>query len=694
MSKKNTKYQITILTISIIFWIYLLGINYISPLNIEWLSSGDLSTYQLGWQYFREDIWRFPLGINPNYGIYSDSNIIYSDSVPLFAITFKLFDTFLPSKFQYFSLWILTCIYLQLLLSYKILFIKSNDERFSFIGSLFFLTSTIFLHRLGIHLSLMAHWIILFGIFIEISSPNKKNLYRLVIVSLSITIHFYFTLILLILFSVNDLLKVIENRNLLLIKFKNLVLLLILSITLMYILGYFSIKLDDGLGWGYGYYNLNLNSFFNPGGFNNNLDFSWSNFLKPLNYQNGEIEGFSYLGISGIIFFVLFLINLFNKKYLIFYNSKGWVFLILPFLLISISNNINFGETNLMYVELNKYIYAVTSIFRASGRMIWPIYYFIFLVGIIFIFNFFKSKSSLILSILFIFQLFDIQSGIKNYQMGSQYYESSQKISSKFWNNLSSQFDNIFLLETKNQSEIYHKFSGYLLNEKFKKTDLVNLARINRDKTVSANYSIVDKMKNQEIDVFNNSIFLSDNYNYVSYIKYLFKNKIYIYLRDGIWLISGEKIKLLDNDDSELVYTSKTKLSNNNLEFNNNLFLPAIGWNISKNIKGYELDGYYGAILISLPDLDCFKLNKIKFKLDKFYEKKNESINFSISEGQNIRRFDTNNLEDVVIEINCRKNNTYNFEFKIDNPLSKFDLREGLNRNKKSFTLKSISILK
>ena len=89
MSKKNTKYQITILTISIIFWIYLLGINYISPLNIEWLSSGDLSTYQLGWQYFREDIWRFPLGINPNYGIYSDSNIIYSDSVPLFAITFK-----------------------------------------------------------------------------------------------------------------------------------------------------------------------------------------------------------------------------------------------------------------------------------------------------------------------------------------------------------------------------------------------------------------------------------------------------------------------------------------------------------------------------------------------------------------------------------------------------------------------------
>ena len=66
----------------------------------------------------------------------------------------------------------------------------------------------------------------------------------------------------------------------------------------------------------------------------------------------------------------------------------------------------------------------------------------------------------------------------------------------------------------------------------------------------------------------------------------------------------------------------------------------------------------------------------------------------SISEGHSIKRFDTDNLENIIIEINCKKNNTYNFEFKIDNPLSKFDLREGLNRNKKSFTLKSMSILK
>ena len=81
-------YHLLFLVISIISWVYLLGFDYINPTNVSWLNSGDLSTYQLGWEYFRNDKWRFPIGLNPNYGIYSDSNIVYSDSIPIFAIFF------------------------------------------------------------------------------------------------------------------------------------------------------------------------------------------------------------------------------------------------------------------------------------------------------------------------------------------------------------------------------------------------------------------------------------------------------------------------------------------------------------------------------------------------------------------------------------------------------------------------------
>ena len=185
-----SSYHVVLLAISTLFWIYLIGLEYANPINLKWLNSGDLSTYQLGWQYFREDTWRFPIGLNPNYGINSDSNIVYSDSIPLFAIIFKIFNFFLPNNFQYFSIWILLCLYLQVFFAYKIIFSETKNNLFSIVGSLFFLFASILIHRSGIHLSLLAHWLILSGIYIEISNHKKKNLFRLINLVLSVSIHF------------------------------------------------------------------------------------------------------------------------------------------------------------------------------------------------------------------------------------------------------------------------------------------------------------------------------------------------------------------------------------------------------------------------------------------------------------------------------------------------------------------------
>ena len=163
----HLKYQLFIIAISISFWIYLLGPNFINPTNIEWLYSGDLSIYQIGWNFFKNDVWRFPLGSNPNYGIYYQGSIVFSDSIPLLAIFFKIFNKFLPNSFQYFSLWILASIYLQLFFSFKIIYKLSNNLVFSLISCLFFCISTIFLNRSGIHLALTGQWIILLAFYIS-----------------------------------------------------------------------------------------------------------------------------------------------------------------------------------------------------------------------------------------------------------------------------------------------------------------------------------------------------------------------------------------------------------------------------------------------------------------------------------------------------------------------------------------------
>ena len=102
------------------------GFENISPFNTKWLFYGnDMSSHQTGWFFFKNDIWRFPLGSNPNFGDQIGNSIIYSDSIPLFAIFFKLFNFMLPDKFQYFSFWFIICFFLQGFLSFLLTLINS-----------------------------------------------------------------------------------------------------------------------------------------------------------------------------------------------------------------------------------------------------------------------------------------------------------------------------------------------------------------------------------------------------------------------------------------------------------------------------------------------------------------------------------------------------------------------------------------
>ena len=66
-------------------------------------------------------------------------------------------------------------------------------------------------------------------------------------------------------------------------------------IFVMYLVGYFEIPITDSLGFGYGYYKLNLVSIFNPQAAIPKGLFLWSNFLPSIPVHAGEtIEGFNY----------------------------------------------------------------------------------------------------------------------------------------------------------------------------------------------------------------------------------------------------------------------------------------------------------------------------------------------------------------------------------------------------------------
>ena len=113
------------------------GIDNISFQSTKWLHNlTDSSLPQMSWHFFKNDIWRFPLGANPNYGDELGSSIVFSDSIPILALFFKLFKSFIPASSQYISFWYLICFYFQLFFSFKILKKFTNSVPYSLIGSI------------------------------------------------------------------------------------------------------------------------------------------------------------------------------------------------------------------------------------------------------------------------------------------------------------------------------------------------------------------------------------------------------------------------------------------------------------------------------------------------------------------------------------------------------------------------------
>ena len=95
---KDKYIYLTSFIILLAFFHYIYGIYILNPSNINWLLSAyhDWGTHYLGWAYFQNEPWQFPLGHIENYNYPAGSNVGYTDSITLLALFFKLISFFLP----------------------------------------------------------------------------------------------------------------------------------------------------------------------------------------------------------------------------------------------------------------------------------------------------------------------------------------------------------------------------------------------------------------------------------------------------------------------------------------------------------------------------------------------------------------------------------------------------------------------
>ena len=389
--------------------------------NIQWLGGNlDPAQHYLGWALFREGPWTFPIGLNPHNGLSFSNSIVFSDSLPLFAILFKSLRYFLSQPFQYFGLWTLLCFVLQAWFAWKLLSLISESNWLKFFGLGLFLFAPPLLARVGLWTSLASHFLILAAIYLNLR-PSQINriFYWTLLILIAALVHFYLLAMVLVLWIASLLDTFFIKKKLCI---RNLLAEISIGIfTLILTLwqaGYFSVESGSGKAGGYGTFRLNLLTLFDSR--------EWSYILPNISMQIDFSNGFNYLGLGALIGLIFIFLDYIRK--LIFSSigtshkvSRGVSlgFEKYPFLYVIFTLMTIFAITNVVAIGTWQYVFplpepiiSAASLLRASGRMFWPVFYFILLLIINYIQkNFSKNLAIILLGLLCIIQIVDTSAG-------------------------------------------------------------------------------------------------------------------------------------------------------------------------------------------------------------------------------------------------------------------------------------------
>lgn len=399
------------------------NLNILNPKNIGWLEIGD-GEMEIAWEFFRrQPILQFPLGLNPQYGLELANTIAYDAQIPIMSLILHPFSFMLGNRFQYIGIFLLITFFLNFFFATKIFQNFQLNDIQIVLNSILLSISPIILNRYveGTHYTLTSAWLIFWAINLTIKDQNSY-LQWLLVFNLVVYIHFYYMPFIFTLYLLNFIYK-IKSKNLRFPFFIfHIFIILVSVITNMFLIGYFYGGVSSG-STGYGSLKSTLISLIDPSG--------WSQILKDIPELEGAYEGFSFIGLSSIILFIIYLIT-FKKSDKTIQNQDNfkplWISSILLYIF-SLSNSVAIGTYQLFTIPLPTFLETLANTFRSSGRYAWLIVFIIFIWLTIKVSKKFNAiRYSIILLLVLLITLFDIWPQLVS--------EKNQKFISKYTSNL------------------------------------------------------------------------------------------------------------------------------------------------------------------------------------------------------------------------------------------------------------------
>ncbi|MCF4997623.1 hypothetical protein GIW70_18765 [Pseudomonas syringae] len=472
------------LVLGVLAFLIVVGPRALNPQNIAWLGQGDPATHYLGWVFFRQSPWSFPLGLNPGYGLELSNGLIFSDSNPLLAFLFKPFSALLPETFQYFGMWFLACFVLQAWFAWKLIGLMTSHVGLKTLGTALFLFAPPMIIRMPVHLSLAGHFVILAALYLALRpSQERRRLAWAVLLGCTALIHAYFLAMVALVWLADLGGRYFKKQLTLRHVAVELVLLFSLVSVCCWQAGYFSVNGSDAVSEGFGLYRANVFTLLNPN--------TWSYVLKDLPNGVGDSEGFSFLGLGILLLAVCGLVGALQGHTGLIQSLRRYPFLLAALAglaVFALSNHVAVGGADFSY-PLPAKIIEIANIFRASGRMFWPVYYAVILLVIFLVIRANKPRTAMyLMALALVVQVADTRSGwsvVRKQLMVEPTTQWSSPFVDPFWQSAAAHYGKIRWILPQNLSAHWLNVAAFAASHGLQ-TDAVYLGRMGKDQWIQA----------------------------------------------------------------------------------------------------------------------------------------------------------------------------------------------------------------
>lgn len=431
------------LILGLVMALYALPLHMLNPVDITWLNRSDTLAHWLGWEQFRHSpLLQLPLGKSEFYGLERSSSIVFSDSIPLMALLLHPVEGLLPTPFQYLGLWSLLCFILQAYFGYRLSSLVLRPPAAA-AATLLFLASAPMLNRIHVHTSLMSHWLLVAGLYYYFTDDRWRWRRWAILISVASLVHGYLFAMTTVLWlahlgKIAALGGLRGGRRVVLAACGRAALVVLAVGTLMYLAGYFGVKGINYHLYGSARYDLR-NPLCSYG--------IWSLTTTPLicGAKPADWDGQAWLGLGGLaalgIGCLALVVTLIVRRGRFDWSARvpRWPLLIACLWLVwfAATNQVVFAGKELFAYPLPQRWLDMAETFRASGRMIWPVFY----AELFFILALFAraipSRLHLwILAPLALYQTYDVQYGIKVVNSDIPVANRIHPLSSPAWDRL------------------------------------------------------------------------------------------------------------------------------------------------------------------------------------------------------------------------------------------------------------------